>query len=176
MFSLDSVLWCPHCETGFLEEIETMPQPLLQPNHFRHRFLSFHRHEEERGQNPTPTFRRVQRASGDGSSLFNLVIVLRGTEADTESNTFELYYNDVAGSGLRPFLPTMSDLLMGSGFDHFFEQLSQIEINGLGRPENLPSSKSTVKSMPVIQIADTHVGSDSHCAVCKEAFELGSEA
>ncbi|KAM1040095.1 hypothetical protein ACFX2I_029342 [Malus domestica] len=176
VFALDSALLCPHCETGFLEEIETMPQPLLQPNHLRRRFPSSHRHEEERGQNPTPTSRRVRRASGDRSSLFNPVIVLRGTEADTESNTFELYYNDAAGSGLRPLPPTMSELLMGSGFDRLLEQLSQIEINGLGRPENPPASKSAVESMPVIQIADTHVGSDSHCAVCKEAFELGSEA
>ncbi|KAM0963338.1 hypothetical protein ACFX1Q_023298 [Malus domestica] len=30
--------------------------------------------------------------------------------------------------------------------------------------------------MPDIQITDTHVGSDSQCAVCREAFELGSEA
>ncbi|CAN6696004.1 unnamed protein product [Malus baccata var. baccata] len=176
VFALDSALLCPHCETGFLEEVETMPQPLLQPNHLRRRFPSSHRHEEERGQNQTPTSRRVRRASGNRSSLFNPVIVLRGTEADTESNTFELYYNDAAGSGLRPVPPTMSELLMGSGFDRLLEQLSQIEINGLGRPENPPASKSAVESMPVIQIAETHVGSDSHCAVCKEAFELGSEA
>ncbi|KAM2595017.1 hypothetical protein TB2_039620 [Malus domestica] len=38
----------------------------------------------------------------------------------------------------------MSELLMGSGFDDLLEQLSQI------------------------QIVDTHVGSDSHCAACKK--------
>ncbi|CAN6555155.1 unnamed protein product [Malus baccata var. baccata] len=159
VFALDSALLCPHCETGFLEEIETMPQPLLQPNHLRCRFPSSH---------------RVRRASNHRSSLFNPVIVLHGTEADTESNTFELYYNDAVGLGLRPLPPAMSKLLIGSGFDHLFEQLSQIEINGLGRLENPYASKFAVESMPVIQIADTHVRSDLYCTArempCKHIY------
>ncbi|KAM1790226.1 hypothetical protein ACFX12_034316 [Malus domestica] len=56
-------------------------------------------------------------------------------------------FESSAKTRLRPLPPTMSELLMGSGFDHLLEQLSEI------------------------QITDTHVGSDSHCAVCKEAFE-----
>lgn len=169
----DSTLSCPHCETGFLEEIETTPHPQPPPIHHHRRFPSSHVHD----QNPAPTSRRVRRAPVDRSSPFNPVIVLRGgAESNTESNSFELYYDDAAGSGLQPLPPTMSEILMGSGFDRLLDQLSQIEITGLGRPENPPASKSAVDSMPVVQIGETHVVSDAHCAVCKEAFELGSEA
>jgi E3 ubiquitin-protein ligase RNF115/126 len=73
----------------------------------------------------------------------------------------------------------MSEFIMGSGFDRLLEQLSQIEISGfgsLGRPENPAASKAAIESMPTIDIVESHVKLDSHCAVCKEAFELGSSA
>ncbi|MBA0850667.1 hypothetical protein Goshw_004045, partial [Gossypium schwendimanii] len=38
------------------------------------------------------------------------------------------------------------------------------------------ASKSAIESMPTIQIEKAHVCSETHCAVCKEPFELGSEA
>lgn len=44
------------------------------------------------------------------------------------------------------------------------------------RPENPPASKKAVESLPVVEIISTHVSSDSHCAVCTEAFSIGSEA
>ncbi|XP_020237400.1 probable E3 ubiquitin-protein ligase RHC2A [Cajanus cajan] len=105
-------------------------------------------------------------------SPFNPVIVLRG--AAEESRGFELFYDDGAGSGLRPLPPSMSEFLLGSGFDRLLEQLSQIEINGIGRYEHPPASKSAIDSLPTLEINDGHLSSESHCAVCKEAFELGT--
>eukprot|EP00262_Sarcandra_glabra_P012474 TRINITY_DN3223_c2_g1_i1.p1 TRINITY_DN3223_c2_g1~~TRINITY_DN3223_c2_g1_i1.p1 ORF type:complete len:259 (-),score=38.25 TRINITY_DN3223_c2_g1_i1:738-1514(-) len=70
----------------------------------------------------------------------------------------------------------MSDFLMGSGFDRLLDQLAQIEINGVGRCDHPPASKAAVESMPTIEIVASHIGMDSHCAVCMDAFELGSEA
>ncbi|ONK61969.1 uncharacterized protein A4U43_C08F35460 [Asparagus officinalis] len=68
--------------------------------------------------------RRHRRGSAGDRSPFNPVIVLRGAndfEPDRSnnslSNSFELFYDDGAGSGLRPLPSTMSDFLMGSGFD-----------------------------------------------------------
>lgn len=169
----DATVTCPYCDTGFLEEIETTPPP--PPTHHHRRFPASYVHNQESGQNPTPSSRRVRRSSGDRLP-FNPVIVLRGSADDSESNSFELYYDDAAGSGLRPIPAIMSEFLMGSGFDRLLEQLAQIEITGLGRPENPPASKSSVEAMPVVKINEAHVGSESHCAVCKEAFEFGSEA
>lgn len=89
---------------------------------------------------------------------------------------FELYYDDGAGTGLQPLPATMSEFLMGSGFDRLLDQLSQIETNGLNRSGNNPASKSAIESLPLIEITDVHVNTESHCAVCKEAFVIRSEA
>lgn len=68
----------------------------------------------------------------------------------------------------------MSEFLLGSGFDRLLEQLSQIEINGIGRYEHPPASKAAIDSLPTIEIDDTHLAMESHCAVCKEAFETST--
>jgi len=126
-----------------------------------------------------PALRRTRRNGGDRSP-FNPVIVLRGGAAaapatsEDESRGFELFYDDGAGSGLRPLPPSMSEFLLGSGFDRLLEQLSQIEINGIGRYEHPPASKAAIDSLPTIEIDDTHLAMESHCAVCKEAFELAT--
>lgn len=163
---------CPYCDSGFIEALESSP-PSPSPEFPR------------RSDNVNLRFRRSRRNRGDRSP-FNPVIVLRGqAEAGMEDGdagggggerSYELYYDDGSGSGLRPLPSSVSEFLMGSGFDRLLDQLAQIEVNGLTRPENPPASKSAIESMPTIQIVPTHVSSDSHCAVCKEAFELGSEA
>lgn len=86
-----------------------------------------------------------------------------------------MYYDDGAGTGLRPLPASMSEFLLGTGFDRLLEQLSQIEVNGLARVDHPPASKAAIESMPIVEIDSTHIGTESHCAVCKEAFELGTE-
>ncbi|KAK7257825.1 hypothetical protein RIF29_32076 [Crotalaria pallida] len=152
---------CPHCETGFLEQIRPDPSP----NHPLTPFPDAN----------TFTRRRRRRTL----SPFNPVIVLRspGDDAsDHDGSIFELYYDDGDGNGLRPLPSTMSEFLLGSGFDRLIEQFAQIEMNGFGRSENPPASKAAIESIPTIAIEESHVCADSHCAVCKEAFALGSEA
>lgn len=71
----------------------------------------------------------------------------------------------------------------GSGhvdFGHYFlgprlEGLIEQHITNdrLGPP---PASRSSIDAMPTIKITNEHLQSDSHCAVCKERFELSSEA
>lgn len=176
MFADNSVV-CPYCDSGFIEAVESAP---ASPES-RTRFPMWNdRSDADRTGNLG--LRRSRRNRGDRSP-FNPVIVLRNpAEAGGEEGgnggerSYELYYDDGEGSGLRPLPPTMSEFLMGSGFDRLLDQLAQIEINGFGRPENPPASKSAIESMPTIQIVSTHINSDSHCAVCKEAFVLGSEA
>lgn len=121
---------------------------------------------------------------------FNPVIVLRrsspagagGDEDDdggslAAASSFELFYDDGAGSGLRPLPESMSDFLMGSGFERLLGQLAHIEAAGLARArETPPASKAAVESMPTVTIAASHVSADCHCAVCKEPFEFGAEA
>lgn len=138
---------CPDCGGGFVEEMQT---PSGSPVH---RFPA------------AATYRRSSRER----SPFNPVIVLR----DVVGGDFELYYDDGAGSGLRPLPASMSEFLMGSGFDRLLDQLLQLEISG---PDHPPASKAAIESMPVVTIGTGHVSTESHCAVCKEPFRLHSEA
>ncbi|XP_010540537.1 PREDICTED: E3 ubiquitin-protein ligase RDUF2-like [Tarenaya hassleriana] len=169
----DSIL-CTDCGGGFVEEIET---PSRSPIH--HRFPSTAVYDSSPGP-PSPRFRRNRRTGGDRSP-FNPIIVLRGPTTDSgghegAAGSYELYYDDGAGSGLRPLPASMSEFLMGSGFERLLNQLAQLEMNGAERLEQPPASKAAVESMPVIKIAENHVSEESYCAVCKEPFELESEA
>jgi E3 ubiquitin-protein ligase RNF115/126 len=82
--------------------------------------------------------------------------------------SFELFYDDGVGSGLRPLPESMSDFLMGSGFERLLDQLAQIEAGG-------PATHAS-DNPPAVTVDASHVGDDPHCAVCKEAFDLGAEA
>ncbi|KAK1355312.1 RING-type E3 ubiquitin transferase [Heracleum sosnowskyi] len=174
----DDSLSCPDCAGGFIEVIET-PAPAISESR-RTRFPAAAMYMVGNGgnfsnseNNSSPAIRRSRRNTGDRSP-FNPVIVLRGTgeaEPAEDGAGFELYYDDGAGSGLRPLPATMSEFLLGSGFDRLLDQLSQIENNGIGRMEHPPASKAAIESMAIVEIGEEHLGSELHCAVCKEAFE-----
>ncbi|XP_052197932.1 E3 ubiquitin-protein ligase RDUF2 [Diospyros lotus] len=175
----EETLVCPHCDGGFIEAVDATP-PSGSPRAADFYMLGSNRSDSNRRANLR--LHRTRRNHGDRSP-FNPVIVLRGAAdggsdegGGGERRSFELYYDDGAGSGLRPLPTAMSEFLMGSGFDLLLDQLEQIEINGLGRQEQPPASKSAIESMPTIEIVAAHINSESHCAVCKEAFVLGSEA
>ncbi|GMY14518.1 E3 ubiquitin-protein ligase RDUF1-like [Fagus crenata] len=171
---VEDTILCPDCGGGFVEEIRSPTRSPL------HRFPAVaaamyieNPPNPDHTAIPIPRLRRSRRNGGDRSP-FNPVIVLRGNEP--ERGNFELYYDDGAGSGLRPLPASMSEFLMGSGFDRLLEQLAQLEINGIGRLEHPPASKAAIESMPFIKIVASHVSTESHCAICKEPFELDSEA
>ncbi|KAG1337851.1 E3 ubiquitin-protein ligase RDUF1 [Cocos nucifera] len=182
----EDAIVCPDCEGGFLEEVETPPRLAASTlAETRHRRLTAgaaapNHHSDMR-------IRRHRRASAGDRSPFNPVIVLRGpsdggggSDSDrSASGSFEFYYDDGSGSGLRPLPSSMSEFLMGSGFDRILDQLAQIEMNGVGDGrvcDHPPASKSAIESMPSIEIVASHISTDSHCAVCKEPFELGAAA
>uniref|UniRef100_A0A1D1YA04 RING-type E3 ubiquitin transferase n=1 Tax=Anthurium amnicola TaxID=1678845 RepID=A0A1D1YA04_9ARAE len=196
---------CPDCETGFVELVETPPRPIpspvgsgagVEPRRRRLPATSMYMFNTpamagaapRQGNHPDAGIRRSRRAAAGDRSPFNPVIVLRGgasdggdrgVEPDRAAGAFELYYDDGAGSGLRPLPASMSDFLMGAGFDRLLDQLSQIELNGGvgGRwCDQPPASKAAVESMPSIEISEGHLSLDIHCAVCKEPFLLGTEA
>uniref|UniRef100_A0A5B6Z360 RING-type E3 ubiquitin transferase n=1 Tax=Davidia involucrata TaxID=16924 RepID=A0A5B6Z360_DAVIN len=181
VWNQDSIT-CPDCNGGFIEEIENPTRSGLTESR-RRRFPAAAMYMIGNGrnsdQNSSPGFRRSRRNGGDRSN-FNPVIVLRGPSdggaGAPEGGGFELYYDDGAGSGLRPLPASMSEFLLGSGFDRILDQLAQIEVNGVGRVDHPPASKAAIESMPTIEIVENHIVSESHCAVCKEPFDLGTEA
>ncbi|KAM0013136.1 putative transcription factor C2H2 family [Helianthus debilis subsp. tardiflorus] len=192
----DSSFSCPDCTGGFIEQITSptrLPGGPPGSDLYQTRFpaAAMYMGSQSPGSNPSPpVLRRGRRNAGDRSP-FNPVIVLRGpsttpeesgtTNEDSGSGRvgtgFELFYDDGSGSGLRPLPASMSEFLLGSGFDRLLDQLAQIEGNGLGRIDNNPpASKAAIEAMPTIEIEESHVVVESYCAVCKEPFELGSEA
>ncbi|VAH12566.1 unnamed protein product [Triticum turgidum subsp. durum] len=120
---------CPDCGGGFLEEMRrTPPAPayLRRPRAHHANDLRLRRSRRAAA---------AASASGGGGggdrAPFNPVIVLRrsalGAAAGDDNgddegqlaaaSSFELFYDDGAGSGLRPLPESMSDFLMGSGFE-----------------------------------------------------------
>lgn len=176
---------CPDCHGGFLEAIGNTP-PASGGVLRRSRTTSSGVESFSAARRVDFGSRRNRRASVGHGSPFNPVIVLRGSGSDAEAprsnddsnNNFELFYDDGAGTGLRPLPRSMSDFLMGSGFDQLLDQLTQIEDSpiGVGRSyENAPASKAAIESLPTMTITDGNVVTDSFCAVCTEALELGNE-
>ncbi|CAH8386461.1 unnamed protein product [Eruca vesicaria subsp. sativa] len=169
---------CPHCDGGFIEAIthpsssssaatESTPPPSTEPR-------------------PITTNRRsiIRRRRSNRHPSFNPVIVLQGgagADVREETRAFEFYYDDGSGLGLRPLPDSVSEILMGSGFERLLEQLSQIDSAagiGFGRSGNPPASKSAIESLPRVKISDCHVGKEEevNCAVCTEVFEVENEA
>ncbi|KAG7017281.1 E3 ubiquitin-protein ligase RDUF1, partial [Cucurbita argyrosperma subsp. argyrosperma] len=130
-----------------------------------------------------PRLRRSRR-NGEDRSSFNRIIVLRDpSNSGAISNNgvggggnYEIYYDDGTGASLRSLPSNISEFLMGSGIDRLLNQLAQLEVNGVGPLEHPPASKAAIESLPVVKILASDVPLESHCAVCKEPFELDSEA
>ncbi|KAJ0245956.1 E3 ubiquitin-protein ligase RDUF2 [Hirschfeldia incana] len=174
-------LACPLCDGGFIEEAnESSSSPAAAE-------LATAPSDEVRSVNSS---RRsvIRRRRSTRRPSFNPVIVLQGgaggegeeggDSAARDRRAFEFYYDDGSGSGLRPLPDSVSEILMGSGFERLLEQLSQIEATGggIGRSGNPPASKSAIESLPRVEISDCHVTSEANCAVCTEVFEAETEA
>ncbi|PKA66987.1 E3 ubiquitin-protein ligase RING1 [Apostasia shenzhenica] len=86
-----------------------------------------------------------------------------------EDRGFEVLFRGGPGVGVRR--ANISDYFMGPGLEDLIEQLMQNERRG---PP--PATRSSIDAMPTIKITQRHLRGDSHCPVCKEKFELGSEA
>ncbi|PIA54699.1 hypothetical protein AQUCO_00900931v1 [Aquilegia coerulea] len=197
---IEQSITCSDCHGGFIEQINNppfsnssssssrSPNQDSQPRQFPAAAM-FMLGTPRPNSDLNTEIRRSRRSRGGGGdrSSFNPVIVLRGGPSDSgngegngERGSYELYYDDGAGSGIQPLPASMSDFLMGSGFDRLLDQLSRIGIDGVGQFEQQqhhpPASKAAIESMPIIEIGSSHVRDESHCAVCKEEFEFGTEA
>ncbi|KAH7444048.1 hypothetical protein KP509_02G061800 [Ceratopteris richardii] len=86
----------------------------------------------------------------------------------------ELVFDNGTGDTARWLPGNLGDYFMGPGLEQLIQHLADTEA---GRYSASPASKSAVEAMPTISITEEHLGTDSaYCAVCKDAFELGSEA
>ncbi|XP_071732811.1 probable E3 ubiquitin-protein ligase RHC2A [Rutidosis leptorrhynchoides] len=170
-----SSFFCPDCNGGFIEELDN---PISDSRRSSSPASDMYPAGGEEQQSPNPPVLQHARRNAGNQSAFNPVIILRGHNSldSVNGGGLEMYYDDGSGSGLRPLPLGMSDFLLGSGFDRLLNQLTQIEVNGLMRVnQNPPASKAAVEALPDIEIQETDVVTESHCAVCKEAFELQAQ-
>ncbi|XP_010508986.1 PREDICTED: probable E3 ubiquitin-protein ligase RHC2A [Camelina sativa] len=201
---------CPDCDGGFLEHIQESLDFTPSDSFHRVTTTAQHRsptrfplpssssssssmHASTADNSPTTPPTTVTRTRSSNRSP-NPVIVLRGSgvgvappssdvvsEGGLDRSAFQMYYDDGTDSGLRPLPPSMTEFLLGSGFDRLLDQISQIELNTNRNNRSCdhpPASKSAIEALPVIEIESNHLQSDSqsHCAVCKENFVLKSSA
>ena len=79
------------------------------------------------------------------------------------------FSNGSTGTGHRR--ADFGDYLVGPGLEELIEQLTMTDRRG---PP--PAAPSSIEAMPTIKIKQEHLRTDLHCPVCKEKFEMGSEA
>ncbi|KAJ4706760.1 E3 ubiquitin-protein ligase RING1-like [Melia azedarach] len=82
---------------------------------------------------------------------------------------FEALFGSAPGIGFAR--GNAGDYFIGPGLEELFEQLSANDRRG---PP--PAARSSIDAMPTVRITQRHLRSDSHCPVCKDKFEMGSEA
>ncbi|KAK9714175.1 hypothetical protein RND81_06G076800 [Saponaria officinalis] len=150
---------CPDCGGGFIEE----------DLHHSHNHHNHHNHHHSSLSPISPPI-----TPSDRPLSYNPVIAL--PTSPSNNYTHHLYYDDGSGMGLRPVPDTVSDFLMTSGFDRVLHQLGQLGITGgAGGGATGPASKAAIESIPLVKIENCDLLQRSHCAVCKEMFEVNTE-
>ncbi|KAG2670934.1 hypothetical protein I3760_14G109700 [Carya illinoinensis] len=188
---------CPYCDRGFIQELSEMqdmaPEDVSTPisgDHYRQApdiMDLLYALMTRRSPNPrldlvdcVDAFMR-QRMAGRNP---NFDVRVRSGLVPEQSWTFlngldpDFIFNRTPGSafsnggtGSGPRDADISDYFIGQGFEELIEQLSMNDRRG---PP--PAPRSLIDSMPSIKITQAHMRTDSHCPVCKERFELGTEA
>lgn len=180
-------LVCPNCNDGFVQELnDVVPaDPLdffgLDGNEQRgnqrvglmETFSAFMRHQMADRSNGGGHDVRAARSDpfpehGPG---FAPLLIFGGQIPFRLSGHggIEALFNGTPGIGMTR--GNTGDYFIGPGLEELFEQLSAN--NRQGPP---PASRSSIDAMPMIKITQRHLRSDSHCPICQDKFELGSEA
>ncbi|KAF2305614.1 hypothetical protein GH714_007060 [Hevea brasiliensis] len=171
---------CPYCSGGFVQELDNMVQfsPLdffeLEGHDDRdQRFGLMEAFSALMRQRLADRSHDVRMRSGsipEHSPRFGPLLIFGQTPFRVSGNGgFEALFPGAPGIALAR--GNAGDYFIGPGLEELFEQLSANDRRG---PP--PASRSSIDAMPTIKITQRHLRSDSHCPVCKDKFELGSEA
>lgn len=174
---------CPYCNGGFVQEVdnEVSISPLdffgLYNDEERdHRFgimeaFSTFMRQQLAGRNNNHDIRGRSISVSEHGNGFGPWLIFGGQVPArlSENRGFEVLFDGAPGIGLAR--GNAGDYFMGPGLEELIEQLA-----GNDRRGPPPASRSVIDAMPTIRISHRHLRSDSHCPVCKEKFELGSEA
>ncbi|KAF5474317.1 hypothetical protein F2P56_006227 [Juglans regia] len=174
---------CPGCNGGFIQELDDMVHisPFdffgldVDENHdrrsgFMEAFSAFMRHRLA-DRSHSHDIRARSDSVPEHAPGFGPLLIFGGQIPFRLSGNggIEAILNGTPGIGLTR--GNAGDYFIGPGLEELFEQHSANDRRG---PP--PASRSSIDAMPTIKIAQRHLRSDSHCPVCKDKFELGSEA
>ncbi|KAG8063356.1 hypothetical protein GUJ93_ZPchr0003g18339 [Zizania palustris] len=175
---------CPHCDSGFVSEMDDVDALM---SHFVEMDPDFHRDPR------SGIMEAISAVMRHGMSGMNREVDVRGRpnifsdlEMEfssgpwllfrgqlpgrlSEDNSFDVFINGRRGVGMRR--ANVADYFVGPGLDDLIEQLTQNDRRGAP-----PATQSSIDAMPTVKITQRHLSGDSHCPVCKDKFELGSEA
>lgn len=173
---------CPHCNGGFVQELGDMahsPFSFFGADQFEDRAHPYRIMEAFSALMGPQVGERGHFHDSRGRSdffpehnpAFGPLLIFGGQVPLRLSRNggFEALFNGVPGVAVTR--DNGGDYFIGPGLEELFEHLSANERRG---PP--PAPRSSIDAMPTVKISHKHLRSDSHCAVCMEKFELGSEA
>lgn len=195
-------LVCPYCDEGFVQELNEVRSNNFRDveelsQHFRTLGLGAQRDRgsEDRIMEPFsgPGFEImdaldafVRQRMVSGNTNFDIrsrsgmvpeqnvafrrgpwLIFRQGPVHASNNDALDLLFNGSPRMGQRNF----RDIFMGPGLEELIEQLALHD-----RPGPAPAPRSAIDAMPTIKITQRHLNIDTHCPVCKDKFELGTEA
>ncbi|CAA2992195.1 probable E3 ubiquitin-protein ligase RHC1A [Olea europaea var. sylvestris] len=192
-----SNLTCPSCDGGFVQELDevvgaqqqdfvgshsgdTSDFGVMEPFHdprfgIMDAFAALMR-QRMAGRNPTFDIRTRSGVNPENSVAFGsgpagpwLIFHGQSPASMSDNNAFEFFLNGNHGMGQRR--GDFGDIFMGPGLQDLIEQLTMNDRQG---PP--PAPRSAIDAMPTIKITPRHLSTDSHCPVCQDKFELGTEA
>ncbi|KAL2540961.1 RING-H2 finger C1A [Abeliophyllum distichum] len=190
-------LACPYCDGGFVQELDEvvgaqqqdffgshsgdtpdfgMTEPFPDPRFgIMDAFTTLMR-QRMAGRNPTFDIRTRSGVTPENSMAFGsgpsgpwLIFHGQSPVGMSDNNAFEFFLNGNPGMGQRR--ANFGDVFMGPGLQALIEQLTMNDRQG---PP--PAPRTAIDAMPTVKITQRHLSTDSHCPVCKDKFELGTEA
>ncbi|KAJ6332224.1 hypothetical protein OIU76_010585 [Salix suchowensis] len=145
---------CPYCSGGFVQELGDM-----------HRISPFDFFGMESDDDRDNRFGLME--------AFSALMGQRSHNHDIRSRSGAIPERNPGFGPLLIFGGQIPFRLSGNGpgLEELFEQLSANDQRGPA-----PATRPSIDAMPTVKITQRHLRSDSHCPVCKDKFELGSEA
>ncbi|GAB4835315.1 hypothetical protein Ancab_000224 [Ancistrocladus abbreviatus] len=170
---------CPYCNGGFVQDLEELGGYGFRdgPDHVLGLMeaidsLMWRNNRDQRFSlmEALDAFMTQRQRSGIDSDRSPWLIFQGQLPARMSRNpAFEVLVNGSPGIGFSR--GNNGDFFVGPGLQEFLEQLMMNDRQG---PP--PAPRSAIDAMPTIKITQAHLRIDSHCPVCKDKFELGTEA
>lgn len=180
---------CSYCGGGFVEEIDigpSSPFDILRAHRDVERdptfdlmeaFSAFMRSRLAERSYDREISGRIGSSGSESFSSLAPLLIFGGQApfrlAGGDNNSVEAFVNGTApGIGITRGT-NAGDYFFGPGLEELIEQLS----SGTHHRGPPPAPKSSIDALPTIKITQKHLkSSDSHCPVCKDEFELKSDA